>query len=63
MHLDAFAAANISSSFTQKKIALKSFQLVIERTHSVNIASLYLKYDSAQGHQNSTKYKTRAALY
>ena len=28
--------------YTQKKLALKSFQLVIERTHSVKIASLYL---------------------
>ena len=26
----------------KKKLALKSFQLVIERTHSVKIASLYL---------------------
>ena len=47
----------------KKKLALKSFQLVIKRTHSVEIASLYLLYDSAQGHQNSTKYNARAALY
>ena len=50
-------------SHTQKKLALKSFQHVIKSTHSVKIASLYLLYDSAQGHQTSAKYNARAALY
>ena len=49
--------------YTQKKLALKAFKLVIESTHSVKIASLYFYYDSALGHQNSTKYYIRVALF
>ena len=31
-----------SAATHKKKLALKSFQLIIKRTHSVKIASLYL---------------------
>ena len=46
-----------------KNLALKSFQLVFKRTHNVKTASLYLLYDSAQGHQNSATYNARPAFY
>ena len=50
-------------AYKQKKLAPKSFCLVIKKAHSVNITSLYFWYDSVQGPPDSAKYNARAVLY